>query len=63
MEDFSEFFKSLGEAPLEPTAEEREFAVTMRRIFNSLVAAGFTESQALKVISETMAGIIVSQMP
>jgi len=46
----------VNDAPLEPSADHREFAYMCRQMFIALVSQGFTEAQALAVIGHMIAG-------
>lgn len=41
-------------SPIEPSAEVREMAKTMKAMFNAFVEAGFTERQAITLTSDIM---------
>lgn len=41
--------------PIEPSADLRQFASTMRQMFLALTADGFTEQQALVIIGQFLA--------
>ena len=43
-----------SQGPIEPSAVQREVARAVRQIFVALVAEGFTEDQALKIVGEIL---------
>ncbi|MBF6277006.1 hypothetical protein [Nocardia nova] len=47
-------------APQEPSGNSREFARAIRDLFIGLVAEGFTESQALSIISNVVSAKIAA---
>jgi hypothetical protein len=56
-DDYGSMFGD-DEPPVEPTAEQRAFARSMRGIFVSLRAAGFTEPQAIQVVASMTAAAV-----
>lgn len=44
-----------SQGPVEPAADLRELARTLRQMYAALIAEGFSEDQALKVIGQILA--------
>lgn len=42
--------------PVEPSADLRQFASTLRQMYVALLAEGFTENEALAIIGHTLRG-------
>jgi len=44
----------MNPAPMEPSADLRAFANTLRQMFVALLSEGFTESQAVAIIGKAL---------
>ena len=66
-DDYEEFLESLGSEvpvvniPREPSSDALQMGLVLFNIFTGLISAGFSEDQALHMVTEVMVeGVVVS---